>query len=191
MINAFNQFVMLQINGEFTVFSLHAIFKFLFGVDKKDYAAEIDKIRKTTYEGFKAGRVTGIEVYFPLATKFFVNHKLVESIDRIRKLVRERIEKSLPELDEAAHNSARHYVSAFLLERRKKKQFDGVEVYSGGYRAIHFIFSLERENYTALFLRRRTIDIVHSGFDTAVERIDRKHRRIFAYACRAQSERSA
>uniref|UniRef100_A0AAT9UTP2 Cytochrome P450 3637B1 n=1 Tax=Maconellicoccus hirsutus TaxID=177089 RepID=A0AAT9UTP2_MACHI len=111
-----------EINGMFMKTPLNVILRIMTGTRRKDYSHQIDDLQKKTEKAFMIGRVTGIELVYPLLKRLFHNDVQIDAINATHKFLKDRLEehrKSFDPLD------IKDYTDAFINESEKEIELYG------------------------------------------------------------------
>ncbi|XP_065207645.1 farnesoate epoxidase-like [Planococcus citri] len=110
------------INGAFMKSPLNVILRIMTGVYRKDHEAQIDDMQEKTEKAFIAGRLTGIELVYPVLSGFFQNHLQVDATLAIQEFLKARLEEHRKTFDP---QDIRDYADAFINESVKEIQLHG------------------------------------------------------------------
>lgn len=107
----------IEINNESITVPFKVILRYLIGVE--DDRTKLNKIRKYISTGFRSGRTTGIEVYYPFL-RYIVNYSPIKNYTkRLHSFIKELLKAHRKTLD---MDNARDLVDLFLIEQTKNPE---------------------------------------------------------------------
>ena len=78
----------MQIDKEFVKTPLNVTLRILTGTHRKDNLAQINDMSRKSSKAFIVGRVTGIELVYPIFKNLFNNKALVEAVTVIQNFLK-------------------------------------------------------------------------------------------------------